>query len=108
MVGHSGKTGSGDQGGGSGGPPAWGRFYQAFENLAVVSWIITADHGNAETMIDPAGPEEHTPTTYDKIPVPLILVSDDDKAAIEARRPLCVTLRPRCSVPWGKPSAQRI
>jgi 2,3-bisphosphoglycerate-independent phosphoglycerate mutase len=38
-------------------------------------WIITADHGNAETMIDPATGGPHTYHTTN--PVPLILVSDD-------------------------------
>jgi len=42
-------------------------------------WIITADHGNAETMIDPATGGPHTYHTTN--PVPLILVD-------EARRPL--------------------
>jgi 2,3-bisphosphoglycerate-independent phosphoglycerate mutase len=37
-------------------------------------WIITADHGNAETMIDPV---THGPHTYHTTnPVPLILVDD--------------------------------
>jgi 2,3-bisphosphoglycerate-independent phosphoglycerate mutase len=37
-------------------------------------WIITADHGNAETMIDPV---THGPHTYHTInPVPLILVDE--------------------------------
>ncbi|HKX00051.1 MAG TPA: 2,3-bisphosphoglycerate-independent phosphoglycerate mutase [Bryobacteraceae bacterium] len=37
------------------------------------AWIITADHGNAETMIDPA---THGPHTYHTTnPVPLILVN---------------------------------
>jgi hypothetical protein len=42
-------------------------------------WIITADHGNAETMIDPTNGGPHTYHTTN--PVPLILVN-------EARRPL--------------------
>jgi 2,3-bisphosphoglycerate-independent phosphoglycerate mutase len=37
-------------------------------------WVITADHGNAETMIDPV---THGPHTYHTLnPVPLILVDD--------------------------------
>ncbi len=39
--------------------------------------IITADHGNAELMIDPATGGPHTAHTTN--PVPLILVSGDDK-----------------------------
>ncbi len=39
------------------------------------AWIITADHGNAETMIDPV---THGPHTYHTTnPVPFILASDD-------------------------------
>ncbi|MEO7142150.1 MAG: 2,3-bisphosphoglycerate-independent phosphoglycerate mutase [Bryobacteraceae bacterium] len=37
-------------------------------------WIITADHGNAETMIDPATQGPHTYHTTN--PVPLILMSE--------------------------------
>jgi 2,3-bisphosphoglycerate-independent phosphoglycerate mutase len=39
------------------------------------AWIITADHGNAETMIDPTTGGPHTYHTTN--PVPFILVSDD-------------------------------
>ena len=40
------------------------------------AWIITADHGNAETMIDPV---THGPHTYHTTnPVPLIYVSEED------------------------------
>jgi 2,3-bisphosphoglycerate-independent phosphoglycerate mutase len=39
------------------------------------AWIITADHGNAETMIDPTTSGPHTYHTTN--PVPFILVSDD-------------------------------
>jgi len=39
------------------------------------AWIITADHGNAETMIDPVTGGPHTYHTTN--PVPFILVSDD-------------------------------
>jgi 2,3-bisphosphoglycerate-independent phosphoglycerate mutase len=40
------------------------------------AWIITADHGNAETMIDPLTGGAHTYHTTN--PVPFILVDDDD------------------------------
>jgi 2,3-bisphosphoglycerate-independent phosphoglycerate mutase len=44
-------------------------------------WIVTADHGNAETMIDPV---THGPHTYHTTnPVPLILV-DDSTAKLRA------------------------
>src|SRR6202521_2020667 len=52
------------------------RIYQALKPHGGV-WIITADHGNAETMIDPVTGGPHTYHTTN--PVPLILVSDDDK-----------------------------
>lgn len=39
------------------------------------AWIITADHGNAETMIDPRTGGPHTYHTTN--PVPFILVSED-------------------------------
>jgi 2,3-bisphosphoglycerate-independent phosphoglycerate mutase len=39
------------------------------------AWIITADHGNAETMIDPATGGPHTYHTTN--PVPFILASDE-------------------------------
>src|SRR2546430_17301323 len=45
------------------------------------AWIITADHGNAETMIDPATGGPHTYHTTN--PVPFILVSDDDKVRLK-------------------------
>ena len=38
------------------------------------AWIISADHGNAETMIDPVTKTPHTYHTTN--PVPLILVND--------------------------------
>jgi 2,3-bisphosphoglycerate-independent phosphoglycerate mutase len=46
------------------------------------AWIITADHGNAETMIDPATGGPHTYHTTN--PVPFILVTDDDQAGLQA------------------------
>src|SRR6202162_2930166 len=39
------------------------------------AWIVTADHGNAETMIDPATGGPHTYHTTN--PVPLILATED-------------------------------
>ena len=44
------------------------------------AWIITADHGNAETMIDPATGGPHTYHTTN--PVPLILATDDAANAL--------------------------
>src|SRR5580698_5821079 len=41
------------------------------------SWIITADHGNAEMMIDPVSGGPHTAHTTN--PVPFVLVTDQGK-----------------------------
>ena len=57
------------------------RIYQALKPHGGV-WIITADHGNAETMIDAVTGGPHTYHTTN--PVPLILVSDDDKLCLQA------------------------
>ena len=53
-----------------------GRIYQTLKPCGG-AWIITADHGNAETMIDPATGGPHTYHTTN--PVPFILVSDDGR-----------------------------
>src|SRR5437879_7691351 len=77
MVGHSGRMGptvraveAVDAG--------LGRIYEALRR-AGGRWIITADHGNAEMMIDPVTKGPHTYHTTN--PVPFIVVD-------EARRPL--------------------
>jgi 2,3-bisphosphoglycerate-independent phosphoglycerate mutase len=44
-------------------------------------WLITADHGNAETMVDPVTGGPHTYHTTN--PVPLILVSDNDSLQLK-------------------------
>ncbi len=46
------------------------------------SWIITADHGNAETMIDPVTGGPHTYHTTN--PVPLIYVSEPKAAGVRS------------------------
>ena len=46
------------------------------------AWIITADHGNAETMIDPTTGGAHTYHTSN--PVPFILVTDDNHVRLQA------------------------
>ena len=43
------------------------------------AWIVTADHGNAETMIDPRTGGPHTFHTTN--PVPFILVSGDSPSS---------------------------
>jgi 2,3-bisphosphoglycerate-independent phosphoglycerate mutase len=53
-----------------------GRIYQALKPRGG-AWIITADHGNAETMIDPATGGPHTYHTTN--PVPFIVVTEDEK-----------------------------
>jgi 2,3-bisphosphoglycerate-independent phosphoglycerate mutase len=44
------------------------------------AWIITADHGNAEMMIDPVTGGPHTYHTTN--PVPFILLSEDNQARL--------------------------
>jgi 2,3-bisphosphoglycerate-independent phosphoglycerate mutase len=51
-----------------------GRIYQTMKPRGG-AWIITADHGNAETMIDPVTGGPHTYHTTN--PVPLICVSEE-------------------------------
>jgi 2,3-bisphosphoglycerate-independent phosphoglycerate mutase len=51
-----------------------GRIYTALRQNGG-SWIITADHGNAETMIDPVTKGPHTYHTTN--PVPFIYVGED-------------------------------
>jgi 2,3-bisphosphoglycerate-independent phosphoglycerate mutase len=54
---------------------ALGRIRQALQPRGG-AWIVTADHGNAETMIDPATGGPHTYHTTN--PVPLILATEDE------------------------------
>ena len=53
-----------------------GRIYDAVRAHGA-SWIVTADHGNAEMLIDPASGGPHTAHTTN--PVPFILVTDQGK-----------------------------
>jgi 2,3-bisphosphoglycerate-independent phosphoglycerate mutase len=57
------------------------RIYQALKPRGG-AWIITADHGNAETMIDPITGGPHTYHTTN--PVPFILVSDDAPQSLQS------------------------
>src|ERR1700730_186447 len=57
-----------------------GRIYQTLKPRSG-AWIITADHGNAETMIDPAGGGPHTYHTTN--PVPFICVTENDKLRLQ-------------------------
>jgi 2,3-bisphosphoglycerate-independent phosphoglycerate mutase len=51
-----------------------GEIYKALREKGG-AWIISADHGNAETMIDPISKHPHTYHTTN--PVPFILVNDN-------------------------------
>ncbi|MGH9593994.1 MAG: alkaline phosphatase family protein, partial [Bryobacteraceae bacterium] len=59
-----------------------GRMRQALNDAGDTAWIITADHGNAETMIDPKTGGPHTYHTTN--PVPLILVSNDSRVKLHS------------------------
>ena len=73
MVGHSGKLEPTIQGVETI-DACLGRIYQTLKQRGG-SMLITADHGNAELMIDPVTGGPHTAHTTN--PVPVILVSDD-------------------------------
>lgn len=53
-----------------------GRIYQAMKPRGG-AWIVTADHGNAETMIDPTTGGPHTYHTTN--PVPLLCITENDR-----------------------------
>jgi len=57
-----------------------GRIFQALRPRGG-AWIITADHGNAETMIDPVTGGPHTYHTTN--PVPFILVTADGRVQLK-------------------------
>ena len=57
-----------------------GTIFQTLKPLGG-AWIITADHGNAETMIDPVTGGPHTYHTTN--PVPFILVTENDKLRLK-------------------------
>jgi len=56
-----------------------GRIFQALRPRGG-AWIITADHGNAETMIDPVTGGPHTYHTTN--PVPFILLTEDGRTEL--------------------------
>jgi 2,3-bisphosphoglycerate-independent phosphoglycerate mutase len=58
-----------------------GRLYQALR-LHGGAWIITADHGNAETMIDPVTGGPHTYHTTN--PVPFILLEENGAVGLKS------------------------
>jgi 2,3-bisphosphoglycerate-independent phosphoglycerate mutase len=57
-----------------------GRIFQSLRPRGG-AWIITADHGNAETMIDPVTGGPHTYHTTN--PVPFILLTEDGKTRLQ-------------------------
>jgi len=57
-----------------------GRIFQSLRPRGG-AWIITADHGNAETMIDPVTGGPHTYHTTN--PVPFILITEDGRARLK-------------------------
>jgi len=57
-----------------------GRIFQSLRPRGG-AWIVTADHGNAETMIDPVTGGPHTYHTTN--PVPLILATEDAKLKLQ-------------------------
>jgi 2,3-bisphosphoglycerate-independent phosphoglycerate mutase len=79
-----------------------GRIRPAIERRCGV-WIITADHGNAETMIDPATGGPHTYHTTN--PVPFILASEEDNTGLApggALRDIAPTMLDLLGVPAPK------
>ena len=52
------------------------RIYKAVKERNAI-WIVTADHGNCETMVDPITGEPHTAHTTN--PVPLVYVAEEAK-----------------------------
>jgi 2,3-bisphosphoglycerate-independent phosphoglycerate mutase len=57
-----------------------GRLFQSLKPRGG-AWIVTADHGNAETMIDPVTGGPHTYHTTN--PVPLILATENGKLQLK-------------------------
>lgn len=58
-----------------------GRIFQALKPRGG-AWIVTADHGNAETMIDPVTGRPHTYHTTN--PVPFILFHENGRVRLKA------------------------
>jgi 2,3-bisphosphoglycerate-independent phosphoglycerate mutase len=79
-----------------------GRIYQSLRPRGG-AWIITADHGNAETMIDPVTGGAHTYHTTN--PVPFILLEEDGPARLKsggALRDIAPTLLGVLGIPQPK------
>jgi 2,3-bisphosphoglycerate-independent phosphoglycerate mutase len=76
-----------------------GRIFEALRPRGS-PWIITADHGNAETMIDPVSGGPHTYHTTN--PVPFVLVTEDGGVRLKpggSLRDIAPTLLGVLSVP---------
>ncbi len=58
-----------------------GQIYQAMKPRGG-AWIVTADHGNAETMIDPVTGGHHTYHTTN--PVPLLCITENEQLKLAA------------------------
>ena len=67
-----------------------GRIYKAIKEQNG-SWLITADHGNAELMVDPVSGGPHTAHTTN--PVPMIYVSEEAATTGCATTARCATFR---------------
>ncbi len=52
-----------------------GRIWAALETSKDAAWLVTADHGNAETMLDPQTGGPHTYHTTN--PVPLVIAANE-------------------------------
>jgi 2,3-bisphosphoglycerate-independent phosphoglycerate mutase len=79
-----------------------GRIFQTLQPRGG-AWIITADHGNAETMIDPITGGAHTYHTTN--PVPFILLGQDGPALLEtggALRDIAPTMLSVLGIPQPK------
>ncbi len=74
MVGHSRQDSADHQGLSKPWMPAWARSTQAVRQRNG-AMLVTADHGNAEQMIDPVTGGPHTAHTTN--PVPFIYISED-------------------------------
>ena len=80
MVGHSGKLAAAIQAV-EAVDACLGRIYQALRPRGG-AWILTADHGNAETMIDPTTGGPHTYHTTN--PVPFVLMTEGDRVQLRS------------------------